>query len=335
MADQFNPYGLRAIHIPLGMLNYPRLSWGAKMLYGRLALFLGRPKSGSYCNPDLPTMAAELGVSVDTVGRFLNELIRERFIKRNRKGRGPAECIFLANRYLSDDDPNSAALRNQSSASKPTTRIEEPPNSADLRNQSDALTPQPSGSNSAIPPVQFRNSAVSIPQLCGSRNKEENIQEDIHENSHEDINTDSRSASQKTAKPDRHIVASPPEPISQRPLPEMQIPSVKPEPDDELRRALASYFHQDPDDRTLRSIMAALNGSPVSGFCRYLDAMPLQYRVYGKAGPRTWGWFLSTARNYANIPAPLEPTDDRCRHGKPYHACCNRPEENDAMTEAF
>ena len=98
----FNPYGLYSIHIPLALLKYDgatatrkSLSVGAKLLYGRLALFLGKPKVGGFCNPDLKTMAASMETSVDTVGRWLAELIDHGFIERARKGRGPAECFFL------------------------------------------------------------------------------------------------------------------------------------------------------------------------------------------------------------------------------------------------
>ncbi len=103
MAKNFNPYGLHAIHIPLALLRYDGaaktgkgLSWGAKVLYGRLALFLGRPKpkAESFCNPSLETMASATATSMDTVGRWLTELVDHGFIERVRKGRGPAECVL-------------------------------------------------------------------------------------------------------------------------------------------------------------------------------------------------------------------------------------------------
>jgi Helix-turn-helix domain len=87
LAKRFNPYGLHAIHIPLALVNYDgatetrkSLSWGAKVLYGRLALFLGRPKSNSesFCSPSLETVASAMATSVDTIGRWLRELIESR-----------------------------------------------------------------------------------------------------------------------------------------------------------------------------------------------------------------------------------------------------------------
>lgn len=135
----FNPYGLHAARVPLAVLTYPALSEGAKLLYGRLALFRGSKQDG-FCNPALPTMAAAMAVSVDTVGRWLGELIAEKFIERRRRGRQRAECIFLAHPCF-----NSAELRNQDGGSGSS-------NSANLRNQEPP--------NSANSPVQFRKSAV-------------------------------------------------------------------------------------------------------------------------------------------------------------------------------
>jgi hypothetical protein len=187
MSD-FNPYGQHSIYIPLKLVSYDgatpekaALSWGAKVLFGRLALFLGKPRAGkeSFCNPTLQTMAASMGVSVDTVGRFLGELISHGFIKRRRRGPGrPAECIFLVHPiFRRGDEPrpcdDSASLRSQ----------ERDSDSADLRSLDSAelplLIPQPCGSDSAGLPCK-------IPQTCGSliRNKtfSENIQENIQEN---------------------------------------------------------------------------------------------------------------------------------------------------------
>jgi Helix-turn-helix domain len=210
MDDGFNPYGLHAIHIPLALVKYDgatetrnSLSWGAKVFYGRLALFLGKPKADSFCNPNLETMAAAMETSSDTIGRWLAELIDHGFIKRTRRGRGPAECVFLRHPCLSPEhDPDSVDLRNQTNRSK----------SADLRNQSDAdatrsqsvrtetPTPQSGALDSATLPVQFRNSAAPTPQPCGFPNKEEKIQEDIQENIQENTTDDSRDSHNHSAK---------------------------------------------------------------------------------------------------------------------------------------
>src|SRR5579872_2947315 len=96
LSESFNPYSLHSIHIPLEMVAYPDLSWGAKVLYGRLALYLGKPRPGARCNPNLETLAANMGTSVDTIDRWLKELTEQAFIKRRRRGRFSAEIIFLS-----------------------------------------------------------------------------------------------------------------------------------------------------------------------------------------------------------------------------------------------
>jgi hypothetical protein len=180
-SQPFNPYVLHAIRIPLDMLSYPRLSWPAKCLYGRLALHLGKPRPGARCNPNLCTLATEMGASVDSVDRWLKELISEGFIERRRHRRQAAECVFLPHPCLVD----SAELRSQGACR----------DSADSRSQEAVL-------DSVDSWPRFRTSAVKIPQICGqdsanstqkfpqradsisscaSENVQENVQENIQE----------------------------------------------------------------------------------------------------------------------------------------------------------
>ena len=81
MAENFNPYGLHAIRIPLALVNYDgatatckSLSWGAKVFYALLAFHLGRPKAVNFCCPGMKMLVKETGASTDTIGRWLNEL---------------------------------------------------------------------------------------------------------------------------------------------------------------------------------------------------------------------------------------------------------------------
>lgn len=151
--EEFIPYGLHSIHVPLGMVPYRGLSWGAKSLYGRLALFRGRKPDG-FCNPGLDRMAAAMGVSVDTVERFLRELIDEKFIRRQRRGRQQARVVFLPHPCL----VNSAGLRNQESDSSPQgCGVDDAPDSAEL-------------------PPQFRSSAPFDSANLPGPYKEENFQ---------------------------------------------------------------------------------------------------------------------------------------------------------------
>jgi hypothetical protein len=161
---QFNPYGLHSVHIPLCMVPYPRLSWAAKCLYARLALFRGRKKDG-FCAPDLKKLATAMGASVDAVNRWMVELMNEGFIGRRRRGPGrAAECIFLEHSVFLD----SGKVRNQQEAT----------DSAEMPNQEGVLIPQICGSDSAeMPNVD----SAEMPNPY----KEENIHsENIHKNIH-------------------------------------------------------------------------------------------------------------------------------------------------------
>jgi hypothetical protein len=322
MDDVFNPYGLHAIRIPLAMITYDgatesrkSLSWGAKALYGRLALFLGRPKADAFCNPDLKTMAAAMGTSPDSIGRWLSELIEHGYIERKRRGRGPAECTFLPHPCLM-----RAGALEQGNSDSAELRSQDVFNSAKLQSQEEDPTPQPCVFDSATLPAQFRSSAVPIPQLCGSPYKEENVQEDVHENIHENSNTDSSLDSHKNRANTSQL---------------MRGMNIFTNEEEDLRGIVTEFFCKAPDDQTLRSIAAALGGAPVSGFGTHLRTLGPQFQVGGKKAPHTWGWFVSTARTFAKIQPQQAPTVDHCRHGLPWGVDCNRPEVNDALTASF
>ena len=89
------------------------LSAGAKLTFGRLALYAG---TKTPCFPSLGRLATDLGVSIDVVGRWLKELITAKLIRRTRSGPGRnAECEFIWNASLGTGD-DSANLRNQDAA---------------------------------------------------------------------------------------------------------------------------------------------------------------------------------------------------------------------------
>lgn len=278
----------------------------------------------------LETLAAAMGgVSIDTVGRWLGELDEHGFIERRRRGRGPAECIFLRHPIFESNPPNCAGLQNQKKD-----------NSATVRNQSGGdqngdgrtdSTPQSCASDSADPRLQFRNSAVPIPQCCGSTNKEEDIQEDFHENTQgkpSDSCHDSRENRANTCQPSGD--ASP-----------KKREKHPPEERQALRVAIARHFDEPvngagqlltPDDDVLDGVLAALGDCTVAAYIRYLQNLSGSYRRGGRGAPRQWGWYVSVARNFAEQTPPKTPTADRCRHGLPWGTCCLPPAEFEAMT---
>jgi hypothetical protein len=268
--EPFNPYGLHAIRVPLGMLTYPGISAGAKLLYGRLALHLGKPRAGAHCDPNLDTLAGDMATSVDTINRWLAELIAEKLIERRRRGRFRAACVFLPHPCLF----NSAELRNQDTAPIPQPcGVEAAPNSADL-------------------PVQFRRSAVSIPQNCGVAYKEENIHENIHENVHSSSSVPEVqqrddephfSEETKTGKPE-------------------DLDSLVSTARDQLRAARAAGagvpLEQigEPDRAITIQILKVFSDG--ADFQTWLEST-VSRGVARKAKSATWGLFLSDAKNQA------------------------------------
>jgi hypothetical protein len=171
-SSEFNPYGLHAIRIPLEMVSYPGLSAGAKLLYGRLALFRGR-QEGGFCRPSLEKLAQAMGTSVDSVDRWLGELVREGFIERKRHRRAVAECVFLPHPVLVDsanppnqDSPDSAEAPNQ----------ERFPDSANLPPRFRKNAPL----DSANPDEKSPHAADSTDTYGTENIHHQNIQENVH-----------------------------------------------------------------------------------------------------------------------------------------------------------
>ncbi len=141
VGDSFNPHRrFNGVFVPLGLLRFKEIGDGAKLLYGRLCLFAG--KNGE-CFAERTALAKEMGVSVATIGRQLEELVNAEFIRRVRRGRGrTALCQFLWHPALESCErahSDSAKMRGQ-----------EAPKSAELRHQEEAQTAQECVPDSAI-----------------------------------------------------------------------------------------------------------------------------------------------------------------------------------------
>jgi hypothetical protein len=59
-----------------------------------------------------------------------------------------------------------------------------------------------------------------------------------------------------------------------------------------------------PDDETLAKVLAALGDRPIEQFCAHLAGLGGQYKPGGRGAPQAWGWFVSTARNWAKESPP-------------------------------
>ena len=76
----FNPFGMfHGVFIPEGLVRAKGISPGAKLTYGRLGRYAGQDGE---CYPAVPTLAAEIGVSVRQTQYYLAELEREKLIRR-------------------------------------------------------------------------------------------------------------------------------------------------------------------------------------------------------------------------------------------------------------
>ncbi len=107
--------------------------------------------------------------------------------------------------------------------------------------------------------------------------------------------------------------------------------------------ALAMARYMDPIGRTpvrppsgiVDEVLAGLGNCTVQQFCRHLGTQPAVYRPGGNKAPKTFRWFITVAQNLANDEPAQAPTDERCKHGKPFGSCCNDPETHEAMTDSF
>jgi len=130
-----NPWKLfHGSQVPNWLLERKEVSPGAKLCYARLCQYAG--ENGS-CYPALDTLAKEMGVSVDSVTRYVQELVKEGLIKSVRRGFKKSNVYFfkphewisawfsLRNMRI----PESVKMPDHESANMPT------PESAEMRHK--------------------------------------------------------------------------------------------------------------------------------------------------------------------------------------------------------
>lgn len=102
--EEFSPYRRFYIApVPRSLLADQRLSQGAKLLWGVLAMHHG--EEAKY-NIGITQLAAELGVSTDSVGRWMKELVIFPLIKRTRRSGLPWRYVFVWHRVLEESLQN-------------------------------------------------------------------------------------------------------------------------------------------------------------------------------------------------------------------------------------
>jgi hypothetical protein len=97
--ESINPFDLPFFPIPQAVYDHPGLSDGAKMVYSRLMYFRG-PKPDGRCFPGIERLALSVHKPRRTTLRLLAELDRAHLIRRDRKQRKTADCIFLGPEIL-------------------------------------------------------------------------------------------------------------------------------------------------------------------------------------------------------------------------------------------
>jgi hypothetical protein len=97
IGQPFNPFGLfNGIWIAEALLREKGISPGAKLVYGRLARYAGPDGN---CYPAVPTLAAEIAMSVRQTQKYLAELERNDLIRRipriSESGQTSNAYVFL------------------------------------------------------------------------------------------------------------------------------------------------------------------------------------------------------------------------------------------------
>lgn len=88
------------VNVPLWLLRREEISAGAKLLYGRLLMFMGNK---IYCYPSQNKLAEELATSIRTVNRHIKELKINDLIEVEQKGRNKtAKYYILSHEWETD-----------------------------------------------------------------------------------------------------------------------------------------------------------------------------------------------------------------------------------------
>ena len=92
-----------SINVPIWLLRRKEISTGAKLLYGRLLLFIGQ---NLFCFPSQHKLAEELGISIRTVNRYIKELKKYKLIEVEQKGRKKTAKFYVLSHEWENDFRN-------------------------------------------------------------------------------------------------------------------------------------------------------------------------------------------------------------------------------------
>jgi DNA-binding transcriptional regulator YhcF (GntR family) len=95
--------------VPNGILRDPNLSVGAKLAYATLLSYAWQKDR---CFPGQGTMATDMGVSEDSVNRYLKELVEKGFISAKRRGLKLTNLYTILARTRKSQNPEISGSRN-------------------------------------------------------------------------------------------------------------------------------------------------------------------------------------------------------------------------------
>jgi hypothetical protein len=142
VGEPFNPFGLfNGSWIPEVLLRAKGISPGAKLIYGRLTRYAG---TDGECYPAVPTLAAEVALSVRQTQKYLSELERVGLIRRipkiSKSGQTSNDYVFLWHTLfegavkkatpgrVSDPAPEGVNDRSPKESQSEESQVEESPN---------------------------------------------------------------------------------------------------------------------------------------------------------------------------------------------------------------
>jgi hypothetical protein len=326
IGQPFNPWRrFNGVFVPLGLLAFPGLSDGAKLLYGRLGLYAG--KDGA-CYAGRDTMAKDMGVHVATITRLLNELTQAGFIRRIRRGPGRNDaCEFLYHAALIESEklPSDVAeMRDQGAGD----------DVAELQHQDGGMISQ--NCTPDVAGMRLDDVALLHPPY-----KEEKIQDQKIQR--KELQADDSRAFRKPREKSPECAGFP-SPIPNDGetrnglTPAAAIASKLPAFEDvqALRSEMGAIRGQLPTQSAMEGVLEALGDASVTGFVQHLQGVHQRYRPGAHRAVGTWKWFVSAAHSFAAAETPGA-VDAGCRHGKADGACaqCLPRADFEAGLEAF
>jgi hypothetical protein len=126
------------IFIPDVLLANPKLSLGAKLLWGRLARYAG---ADGACFPAAATLALDLGCSERQVQRYVAELTRARYIAARQRGFNRSNLYqFLWHPDLESPPRKPPSRTTDASSSPSTTEVSSSPSTTEVSSSSTTQT---------------------------------------------------------------------------------------------------------------------------------------------------------------------------------------------------